>query len=339
MRSVHSKHLLSLFAIPTIALTAFLAAQSSNAIRGDVNNDGQVTTVDALAVMSHVVGKPLPQGYTMVPNGDANGDGQITTADALVILSFVVGKDVSQFPVGKGIITVSINRATATVARGDTTRLTATVSGAQNTAVTWRTSAAGVATVSESGLVTGVAPGEATITAISQADTLARATARITVTQAAGSGLTIVSGNAQTATVGIQLSNALVVRVTDAQGNTVSGATVNWAVATGGGSITPQTSTTDANGQARGDVDPWPYRRKPDSYSKRRKPDCHLQRNGDSGSRCQAGESRWGRAKRRSGERTAGLPGRPGNGSVQQPNPGGEHHLGSDGRWWQCQPD
>ena len=181
MPSAPTRHLLSLIALPAIALTAFLSAQSSNAIRGDVNNDGQVTTVDALAVMSHVVGKPLPQGYTIRPNGDANGDGQITAADALVILSFVVGKDVSQFPVGKGIVTILITPSKATVAQGDTTRLTASISGTQNTAVTWRSSAEAVATVSASGLVTGVAPGEAIITAISQADTLAKATAQVIV--------------------------------------------------------------------------------------------------------------------------------------------------------------
>jgi hypothetical protein len=249
MRSPRTQYLLSLAALPAVALAAFLSAQSSNAIRGDVNNDGQVTTLDALAVMSHVVGKTLPTGYTMVPNGDANGDGQVTAADALVILSYVVGKDVSQFPVGKGVVTLSVTPTSATIARGETRQLSASVTGATNTAVTWRSSAESVATVSGSGLLSGVAPGEATITAISQADTLARATARITVTQAAASNLVLVSGNAQSATVGTQLPNALVVRVTDAANNPVSGTAVAWAVTAGGGTVT-QTSTTDTNGQA-----------------------------------------------------------------------------------------
>jgi len=38
--------------------------------------------------------------------------------------------------------------------------------------------------------------------------------------------------------------------VTDAEGNPVSGVTVNWAPATGGGSASPTSSQTDASGIA-----------------------------------------------------------------------------------------
>ena len=56
------------------------------------------------------------------------------------------------------------------------------------------------------------------------------------------------SGNNQTDTVGATLAKQLLVRVTDDQGNEVSGVIVTWAV-TGGGSITP-TSVTDIEGEA-----------------------------------------------------------------------------------------
>jgi hypothetical protein len=40
-----------------------------------------------------------------------------------------------------------------------------------------------------------------------------------------------------------------VVRVTDASGNPVAGATVQWQVRSGGGSVTPGSSSTDGSGQ------------------------------------------------------------------------------------------
>lgn len=62
---------------------------------------------------------------------------------------------------------ISLSQATATVASGSTKQLTATLapSGATGT-VSWYTSNAAIATVSDSGLVTGVSAGSATITAI-----------------------------------------------------------------------------------------------------------------------------------------------------------------------------
>jgi len=60
-----------------------------------------------------------------------------------------------------------------------------------------------------------------------------------------------VSGDGQTATVGSALSAPLAVRVTDAAGNPVAGATVTWQSTGGGGALTPGTSTTDATGLAQ----------------------------------------------------------------------------------------
>ena len=57
------------------------------------------------------------------------------------------------------------------------------------------------------------------------------------------------SGNSQTAAVSTALPNPIVVRV--AQGGTaVAGTTVTWAVTAGGGSVTPTTSVTAADGLA-----------------------------------------------------------------------------------------
>jgi hypothetical protein len=65
-----------------------------------------------------------------------------------------------------------------------------------------------------------------------------------------GSGLIKVSGDNQTAPVGTALPNPLVVQVKDASGNPQSGVTVNFAVTSGGGSVSPTSAVTGSNGQA-----------------------------------------------------------------------------------------
>ena len=60
----------------------------------------------------------------------------------------------------------------------------------------------------------------------------------------------IVSGNNQRIMVQVALLSALVVVVTDADGDAVSGETVDWAITQGGGSLSTPSSTTNANGQA-----------------------------------------------------------------------------------------
>jgi len=58
----------------------------------------------------------------------------------------------------------------------------------------------------------------------------------------------IFSGNGQSGAPGANLANPLVVRITDAGGNVKPGASVTFAVTSGGGSLTTTTVTTDANG-------------------------------------------------------------------------------------------
>lgn len=57
------------------------------------------------------------------------------------------------------------------------------------------------------------------------------------------------SGDAQVGVVGRTLPTILTVRVTNANGNPVSGKTINWTV-TGGGSVNPASSVTNADGVA-----------------------------------------------------------------------------------------
>jgi len=61
----------------------------------------------------------------------------------------------------------------------------------------------------------------------------------------------IVSGNTQTGAVNTQLSQPLVVKVTDASGNVVKGQAVSFVVTAGGGNVSAGTATTDASGIAQ----------------------------------------------------------------------------------------
>jgi aryl-phospho-beta-D-glucosidase BglC (GH1 family) len=76
-------------------------------------------------------------------------------------------------------VVVSIDKPTLTMVVGNTSKLTATVTGS-NKAVTWSTSNSGVATVT-AGTVTAVAEGTATITVTSRADASKKAQCAVTV--------------------------------------------------------------------------------------------------------------------------------------------------------------
>lgn len=86
-------------------------------------------------------------------------------------------------PDAPAVTSVTVAPTTASIAVDATTQLTATIApvGA-DTRVTWTTSAAQFATVSQTGLVTGVAEGTATITATSKDDVSKSSSAEITVT-------------------------------------------------------------------------------------------------------------------------------------------------------------
>jgi hypothetical protein len=59
-----------------------------------------------------------------------------------------------------------------------------------------------------------------------------------------------VAGNGQSGPVGNLLTDPLRVRVTDASGNAVAGVSVSWSVVSGGGAVSPTSSSTDADGLA-----------------------------------------------------------------------------------------
>jgi hypothetical protein len=146
---------------------------------GDVNGDGTIGAVDAQAILSAVVGLPLPAGFTKA-NGDANCDGTIGALDAQIVLSFVVGLNVSQFCVGTApgpVESVQIRLASDRILEGTSTEVArAVLLGAGSDtlfgrAVAWATTDAGIASVDASGRITAKSPGSVNVTASSEGRT------------------------------------------------------------------------------------------------------------------------------------------------------------------------
>lgn len=69
----------------------FTLAVAPAALRGNITGSGTLSALDAQAILSAVVGLPLPSGAKRFPNGDANCDGDVTAVDALIVLSKLVG--------------------------------------------------------------------------------------------------------------------------------------------------------------------------------------------------------------------------------------------------------
>jgi hypothetical protein len=150
-------------------------------------------------------------------------------------------------------IPTSVSLSTFTVsfsALGQTQQLSPSVTDQDGKAlaasVSWSSSNTGVATVSQSGLVTAVGAGSADVTATAGS---ASATAQVTVIQTP-TQLLKVSGDAQTGTAGTTLSAPLIVQVNDAYGNPIPGRTATFTVTQGDGSTGSATVVTGTDGRA-----------------------------------------------------------------------------------------
>jgi Big-like domain-containing protein len=112
------------------------------------------------------------------------------------------------------------------------------------------TDASGIATVT--GWTLGPAAGLNTVTATATGGGISGNPVTFSATGTAGAATTIAlnAGNGQAATVNTPVATAPSVKVTDANGNAVSGVAVTFAVGSGGGSITGASQTTGAGGLA-----------------------------------------------------------------------------------------
>jgi uncharacterized protein YjdB len=125
------------------------------------------------------------------------------------------------------VASVNVTPATASITVGQTTTLTAQTLDANGNALTgravaWASSNPGIATVSESGVVTGVTPGDATITATSEGKS---GTATVTVTPIPVASVTVDPTTVSLTTGGTQQITAT---PRDAQGNALADRAVTW---------------------------------------------------------------------------------------------------------------
>ncbi|MFP7809815.1 phage tail tube protein [Pseudomonas aeruginosa] len=127
-------------------------------------------------------------GYRIsLPEMEVNGSWPDAGAEEIVQVELNytarrIPPTITRLPAPIVIASVTVTPDTASVAAGETADLEAEVlpAGASQT-VTWSTSDAAIATVNDTGLVTGVAVGTATITATSTADPTKTDTCAITV--------------------------------------------------------------------------------------------------------------------------------------------------------------
>ncbi len=122
---------------------------------------------------------------------------------------------------------VQLIPAAATVEVGATRQLRALVGNASDTAVIWRSSNPLAATVAQSGLVTGVAPGTAVIIAAAWVDTTRQATSTITVVPTPAPPAAVVRLEADTYAVSVAAPARFTAIVT-LDGQPVAGAAVRW---------------------------------------------------------------------------------------------------------------
>jgi len=138
------------------------------------NSDQTVASVTASGASATI--KALKAGTTTITvTGTARG--QTVTAAVQV--------RVNEGPAAPKA-TISLTPTTASINVGQQLPLVAIVQNAANPALTWTSSAAGVATVDANGVVTGVAQGTALVTAKLNADTTVKAVASITVSPVGG---------------------------------------------------------------------------------------------------------------------------------------------------------
>ena len=117
-----------------------------------------------------------------------------------------------------------------------------------NRAIAWTSSNPAILSIDPtSGLATGKTLGTVTVTATSETKS---ATQSLTVIPGPPAKIVTVAGDGQSIAAGSAVTVAPSVKVTDAIGDPISNVAVNFAVTTGGGSVTGAATTTNADGIA-----------------------------------------------------------------------------------------
>jgi glucose/arabinose dehydrogenase len=148
-----------------------------------------------------------------------------SVAGALTLLIGGCGDDSTQPPPPPTVASIVVTPTAATIDSGQTVQLSDTVKDAAGNVltdrvVTWSSSDANIASVSSSGLVTGVHPGDATITATSEGQS---ATAQITVIAVPVGPVVVYPAN-----INVAVGATFHLSVVDSVGTVIRGQTINW---------------------------------------------------------------------------------------------------------------
>jgi len=240
-------------AVPVATVSVMLARPSLTT--------GQTTTATATlsdAGGNVLVGRAVTWSSSAPAVATVSAGGTVTAIGAgnASIIATSEGKTGSApVTVTLAVVKSVVVTAASSVPVGQTAQAQASVLDASGHAitgrtVTWATTSAAVATVSPSGLVTGVGAGTVTLTATCDGVS-GSSSVRIFVQGTVPAHLTATSALDQSgppATAVVQPPAAL---VTDASGNPVNGVIVDFTVTAGGGAVVGGAATTDALGVAR----------------------------------------------------------------------------------------
>src|SRR5213080_1316179 len=188
---------------------------SSNPAVATVNGAGQATGVAVGAA-------------TLTATSEGKGGRAAITVTTVPVASVTVSRGTATITVSTvPVASVTVSPSTASVPVGQTVQLTATPKDASGNPlsgrpVSWGSSNTAVATVSGSGVVTGVTAGAATITATSEGQS---GTTTITVSTVPVASVTV---SPSTASVQVGQTVQLTATSKDASGNPLSGRPVSW---------------------------------------------------------------------------------------------------------------
>jgi adhesin/invasin len=231
----------------TVNFTLASGSATLSAASATTGSDGQAqvtvtlgNTAGAVSVTAAVTGlTPATFSITANPGPAASitavsGDGQTGTVGAALAASFVVK------------VTDTYGNAVSGVA----VAFAATAGGGSMSPATVNTDSSGLAS---SKLTLGPTAGSNNNTAAASATGLTGSPVTFNATSVAGppASIAIVSGNNQSAIVKTALTNALVVLVSDAYANPISGANVAFTVTAGTATLSAASAATGANGQAQ----------------------------------------------------------------------------------------
>jgi uncharacterized protein YjdB len=213
----------------TVSLTATPQDANGNALTGRVVSwSSSVPSVATVSSSGVVTG--IGSGTAVIT---ATSEGQTGSATITVSVPTPV------------LTSITVAPSTPSVLVGSTVALTATPrdqfgNAMSGVTVTWSSGTTAVATVSSGGVVSGVAPGNATITASSGSIT---GTAMVTVQQVPVDRIVVTPNNAQ---IKVGQTVQLTATLYDSQNRVLTGRTVTWS------SADPTKLTVDSNGLARG---------------------------------------------------------------------------------------